>query len=89
MSLTLTINPPFPLHQRTRRAEGFRLPRRRTVAPSTNRFLVNVDFVSPEGEGFFAVGGGETLIDAIASAREGLPLASEWGVARWNHIHGD
>ena len=41
------------------------------------------------GERRSAVGGGESVADAIAAAREELPGGRDWTVARWNHLYGE
>jgi hypothetical protein len=52
-------------------------------------YLITVDFEARDGERLYCVGGGSTLDEAIAAARDGLPLGSKWQVVRWNHVHGE
>lgn len=66
-----------------------RAPGRNPASSRFSRYLVDVDFQTLDGEKSFAVGGGETLREAIASAREAIPVGLEWQVVRWNHVHGD
>jgi hypothetical protein len=51
-----------------------------------DRYLVTVDFESPDGRFWSNLGGGRTLADALASAR--ADLSPEWEVVRWNHAYG-
>ena len=74
MNLALAYQAPLPLE----RGE----PRR------FNAYLLNVAFESRDGAEWSAIGGGESLADAIAAARESLP-DGPWSVARWNHLYGD
>ncbi len=61
------------------------------VAPASpyNHYLLNVEFEAPSGEEWASVGGGETIREAIGSARDALPADVEWDVARWNDLWGD
>jgi hypothetical protein len=52
-------------------------------------YLITVDLEAPDGDRLYAVGGGPTLDEAIAAAREGLSLGAGWKVVRWNHVHGE
>jgi hypothetical protein len=62
---------------------------REEVRGRFNAYLLDVDFESPRGEARSTVGGGESVAEAIAAAREALPTSAGWRVARWNHIYGD
>jgi hypothetical protein len=88
MSHALTLTCPGAVC-RTPRSISIRVPSPRRPIPQQGPYLVSVDFQAPNGEESFAVGGGKTLEDAIASARESLPLGHEWDMVRWNHVHGD
>lgn len=61
--------------------------------PSTRaagrQHLVTVDFTSPDGGVWQAVGGGDTLADAIAFARDSCPTHTTWQPTRWNDLYGD
>ena len=48
-----------------------------------------MDFEAPGGEQGSAIGGGDSIPDAIAAARDSLPHGVEWDVVRWNHLFGD
>jgi hypothetical protein len=62
-----------------------RRPKSRLSTP----YLITADFEAPDGERLYAVGGGPTLDEAIAAARDGLSLGADWEVVRWNHVHGE
>jgi hypothetical protein len=59
-----------------------------TPAERFNAHRLNVTFESPEGERRFAIGGGESIPEAIAAAREELP-AGAWTLARWSPLYGE
>lgn len=89
MTAAAVLSPYRPL---ALRLGTVRLPRLATRTPAQsrlNRYLIDVDFETPDGERSFAVGGGETLEEAVAVAREALPAGAEWEVVRWNHVHGE
>ena len=48
-----------------------------------------VDFTSPEGRNWSAVGGGDNLADAIAFARDSCPTDTTWRPLDWNDLYGD
>jgi hypothetical protein len=54
-----------------------------------NAFLLNVDFASAAGDEWSAIGGGDSLPQAIAAARDALPTGLDWELVRWNHLYGD
>jgi hypothetical protein len=54
-----------------------------------NRYLLNVEFEGPGGEEWSSVGGGETVRDAIDSARDALPTGVDWDLVRWNDLWGE
>jgi hypothetical protein len=64
------------------------IPQRETDPDRFNAYLLNVDFESQDGGDWSAIGGGESVAEAIAAARGALP-AGRWTVARWNHLYGD
>lgn len=53
-----------------------------------NAHLLNVTFEASSGERRSAVGGGESVPDAIAAARDELP-AGTWTLARWKPLYGE
>ena len=54
-----------------------------------NAFLLNVDFASAAGDEWSAIGGGDSLPEAIVAARDALPAGLDWELVRWNHLYGD
>jgi hypothetical protein len=48
-----------------------------------------VDFTSPEGRNWWAVGIGDNLADAIAFAQDSCPTDKTWQPTRWNDLYGD
>lgn len=59
---------------------------RRAEPRRFNRFLVTADFEREDGRQWSNVGGGETISEALASAR--ADLGSDWEIVRWNHAYG-
>ena len=60
-----------------------------TAAGRFNAHLLNVTFESPAGERFSALGGGESVPEAIAAARDELPADVHWTLVRWNPLYGE
>ena len=58
-------------------------------APHFNAFLLNVDFGSAAGDEWSAIGGGDSIPEALAAARDALPAGLDWELVRWNHLYGD
>jgi len=54
-----------------------------------NAHLLNVTFETPGGERRSAIGGGESVAEAIAAARGELPAGVDWALARWNPLYGE
>jgi hypothetical protein len=73
-----TAPPPAPLE------EAVSAP---PAAPS--QVVLMVDFSSPEGRTWWAVGLGETLAEAIAFAQDSCPSDTTWQPTRWNDLYGD
>ena len=48
-----------------------------------------VDFVSPDGRTWWAVGVGDTLADALAFAHDSCPTHAAWHSTRRNDLYGD
>jgi hypothetical protein len=53
-----------------------------------NQHLLNVTFESTDGGRRSAFGGGESVVEAVAAAREELP-GGGWTVARWAPVYGE
>jgi hypothetical protein len=73
--------PPFPA------ANGklVRLP----VAPAApEQRILAVEFRSPDGRCWKAIGGGATVAAAIIDARESCPDDATWDADSWNDLYG-
>jgi hypothetical protein len=62
---------------------------RHDLAPHFNAYLLNVDFATAAGDDWSAIGGGDSIPEAIAAARDALPTGLDWELVRWNHLYGD
>jgi hypothetical protein len=62
---------------------------RHDPAPHFNAVLLNVDFATTAGDDWSAIGGGDSIAEAIAAARDALPPGLDWELVRWNHLYGD
>jgi hypothetical protein len=61
-------------------------PEPSTESRRFNRFLVTADFERSDGRQWSNVGGGETISEALASAR--ADLTPDWETVRWNPAYG-
>jgi hypothetical protein len=50
----------------------------------SNPMVIRVSLECPDGEAWLAVGGGETLEQALESALRSAPSQKKWRVAGWN-----
>jgi hypothetical protein len=64
-------------------------PANTTTPAATSQVVLMVDFSSPEGRAWWAVGVGDTLPDAIAFAQDSCPTDATWQPTRWNELYGD
>jgi hypothetical protein len=48
-----------------------------------------IDFRTTDGHEWSAVGGGESVAEAVEVARRALPLGRDWQLAGWNELYGD
>ena len=51
--------------------------------------VLAVDFEAHGGRRWSAVGGGQTVDDAIAFARDGLPGGFAWQLVGWDYLYGE
>jgi hypothetical protein len=51
--------------------------------------VLAVDFECHGGQRWSAVGGGQTVDDAIAFARGGLPGGCAWQLVGWDYLYGE
>ena len=59
------------------------------TAPAPAQLSLMVDFRSQDGRDRQAVGGGDTLAEAIAFARHSCPTGATWRPVSWNELYGD
>ena len=70
-------------------AIALHLPRgAQTGAERFNAHLLNVTFEALDGERRSAIGGGESIPEAISAARDELPSGT-WTLVRWNPLFGE
>ena len=55
----------------------------------TNTDALRVSLEGPDGETWSAIGGGETLADALEFAVASAPNDTRWRVVRWAPVFGD
>ena len=68
------------------RAELVLLP----AAPAVQaQQILTVEFRSPDGRSWKAIGGGDTLVAAIDWARESSPHGTTWELVGWEDLYGD
>ena len=65
------------------------VPLRPDTAGRFNAYLLNVDFEAPGGEQWSALGGGESVAEAIVAAQDALPAGPAWRLSGWNHFYGE
>jgi hypothetical protein len=58
-------------------------------APAVKELILSVEFRSPGGRSWNAIGGGETLAAAIEWARESCPQDTMWELVRWDDLYGE
>jgi hypothetical protein len=56
---------------------------------ATRQHVLMVEFTSTDGRRWQAIGGGDTLADAIAFAHDSCPADATWNPAGWNDAYGD
>ncbi len=57
--------------------------------PEFPALLLMIDFRTTDGHEWSAVGGGESVAEAVEVARRALPLGRDWQLAGWNELYGD
>jgi hypothetical protein len=60
-----------------------------SIRPAHAQHILRVEFTSPDGRTWQAIGGGETPADAIAFAHDGCPTDTTWQPSHWNDLYGD
>jgi hypothetical protein len=56
---------------------------------ATTQIVLSVEFASRDERTWQAVGGGDTLVSAIAFARASCPTDTTWQPVRWSDLYGD
>jgi hypothetical protein len=84
----------LPLHRRKPQPQGqpvLSLVPEPSPVPASDfpSLLLVVDFRTAEGREWSAVGGGESVAEAVEVARRSLPAGHDWQLARWNQLYGD
>ncbi len=51
--------------------------------------ILSVEFRSPDGRSWSAIGGGDTLAEAIEWARESCPRGTAWEAVGWEDLYGE
>ena len=51
--------------------------------------VVEVELVAPDGNRWSAIGGGDTLEEAVAFARQSAPDGHDWRVVRVTDLYGE
>ena len=64
-------------------------PRRSLRREPFAQQVLMVEFTSSDGRTWQAIGGGDTLADAVAFARDSCPADGCWQPIRWNGLYGD
>jgi hypothetical protein len=57
--------------------------------PVSAQQILSVEFSSPDGSTWSAVGGGPTLAAAVDFARACCPPGTTWQPVRWSELYGD
>lgn len=58
-------------------------------AAAVAQLSIMVEFGSPDGRTWHAIGGGDSLAGAIAFAHESCPTDTTWQPTCWNDLYGD
>jgi hypothetical protein len=62
---------------------------RRTMQPMSTNHILKVTLEAPTGERWVAIGGGESLDDALEFAVASAPADTLWRVLGWGDVFGD
>ncbi|MGZ4315955.1 MAG: hypothetical protein ACXVRS_08970 [Gaiellaceae bacterium] len=63
--------------------------RRLPVAPTHEQRILAVEFRSPDGRHWKAIGGGATVAAAITDAHLNCPDGATWVAVSWNDLYGE
>jgi hypothetical protein len=70
-------------------AANGKLTRLPTAPAAPEQRVLSVEFRSPEGRHWHAIGGGATVAAAIVFARESCPDDATWDIVGWEDLFGD
>ena len=57
--------------------------------PMSTNHILRVTLEAPSGESWVAIGGGESVDDAIEFAVASAPAETRWRVVGWRDVFGD
>jgi hypothetical protein len=60
-----------------------------TAPAAPEQRILTVEFRSPDGRHWHAIGGGATVAAAITFARESCPDEATWDIVGWEDLYGD
>jgi hypothetical protein len=78
------VGAPFPFP-----AANGKLVRLPTATAAPEQRVLSVEFRSPEGRHWHAIGGGDTVAEAIVFARESCPDDATWDIVGSEDLYGD
>jgi hypothetical protein len=61
----------------------------RVGAAGGRQLVLSVQFEAADGRRWHAIGGGDTLEEALAFAAESCPGGTDWRAVRWNDLYGE
>jgi hypothetical protein len=59
------------------------------MSASAAQLVLTVEFASPDGRTWQAIGGGDTVEAAVDFARDSCPGGTAWQPVRWSDLYGD
>lgn len=84
----MTVSAPIRLNP----LRGFRPATFTRRKPAARReavqHILRVEFTSPDGRTWPAIGGGDTLADALAFAQDSCPTGATWQPVSWSDLYG-
>jgi hypothetical protein len=87
---TIAIDFPAQRTRRFRRALSLRRARAQRAEPGAGRQAVlQVELAAPDGSRFTAIGGGDTVAEALTFALASAPDGVAWEPVRWTDLYGD
>jgi hypothetical protein len=59
------------------------------ASTAAEQYILAVEFIAPDGRRWTAIGGGDTLTEAIGFARQSCPDGTAWHPRDWSDLYGD